>query len=353
MILFLLACGNGEDSNKAPDSAGPDPLSWDVAADGPYHVGYRVWAWTYNTGLRERTINVHVWYPTEDTGGVPPTYMIGTPDADSFTDATLAPSAYGDQYPVHVYSHGYMGFAASSADLMRYYASHGWIAIAPDHTDNTLLDTTEPLPARHYYERPMDIPQSIAAVEADSILAGKLDLSRVLLSGHSFGSYTTWSVGGATFDVARITERCNDGSIADCSADDLAVFSTDLSDDRVVATLPMAGTLSTDWFGETGHRTIQGPVFFMSGTEDQVGQDTQWDLIDQIDFTWIDVEGACHQTFAMGGCLVLEKEEGYAIVNTYGLAFGRANILGDTSVSGILDGSVVVSDKVSFQRKVE
>ena len=67
---------------------------------------------------------------------------------------------------------------------------------------------------------------------------------------------------------------------------------------------------------------------------------------------WIDIEDGCHQTFATGICADLEAEEGYAIVNAYALAFGRAHVLGDDSaeVVGVLDGSVTVSERVTMQQ---
>ena len=52
--------------------------------------------------------------------------------------ASLAAPADGKGYPVHVYSHGSSGFPATSFRMARYFASHGWLYVAPTHVGNTL-----------------------------------------------------------------------------------------------------------------------------------------------------------------------------------------------------------------------
>jgi hypothetical protein len=72
-----------------------------------------------------------------------------------------------------------------------------------------------------------------------------------------------------------------------------------------------------------------------------------------VDYTWIDLEGGCHQAFAMGGCGGLPTDEGFTIVNTWAMAFARAHVLEarDARVDGILDGSESVSPRVAFARR--
>ena len=43
---------------------------------------------------------------------------------------------------------------------MRYFASHGWIAIAPNHTNNLLADHVDPLPTEHFIHRSLDLKYS-------------------------------------------------------------------------------------------------------------------------------------------------------------------------------------------------
>lgn len=353
MILLLACAPSGEDT--AAPAAAVDGLSFPLDAPGPFGVGYRTWTVTYTPGpdIPDRTVVVSLWYPTDGSAGAQTNDTMGFVLADTRRDAPLAASAYGGSYPVVVHSHGYQGWSGNSAFLWHHLATHGWLVVVPDHTDNTLFGNVDPLPTAHWFERPLDIRAALDSLPDQVGPAAAID--RVLLSGHSFGVYTTWAAGGATYDLAEVEARCDAGEIGDgtCTAAERAMFTSDLSDDRVVATLPMAGSYDTAWFGETGYHTIQGPVFAMSGSEDDVGADEQWARMTDIPLTWIDIAGGCHQTFGIGGCADLDDPTGQAIVETYSLAWARAQVLGDTdpTVTGILDGSLVVSPLVSLQHR--
>jgi predicted dienelactone hydrolase len=362
LLVALAACpapADDDDSAAPPD--GVDPLAWDVTDSGPYHVGYVHWPHTYTLpgGAGERTIEVHLWYPTDDeenTSGEVVRYLGTFLDEDAWLYATPAPPADGVAYPVHAYTHGHRGFAGSSAFLARRLASHGWVTIAPDHTNNTLIDNVDPRATSLYFARSTDVSESIDQLEAVGLthLAGAVDTSRVLLSGHSFGSHSTWASGGAAFDMDVIEARCAAGQVGDgtCTPGEIEVFRGGLGDDRVAAMIPMAGTPSEDWFGPTGHLAVQHPVLNMSGTDDDVGAQGMFDKSDGLDFTWIEVEGGCHHLFGLGACENIPTDEGFSIVGTYALAFARAHVLGDAGATtqGILDHSIEVSDRVAFQR---
>lgn len=352
-MLLLLACASPSADDTASEPA-VDGLSFPIDAPGPYGVGYRTWEVTYTPGpgIPDRTVVVSLWYPTETSTGDQVNDTMGFILTDTRGDAPLADPAYGGSYPVVVHSHGYQGWSGNSAFLWHHLATHGWVVVVPDHTDNTLFGAVDPLPAAHYFERPLDIR---AALDSLSEQVPDADPSRVLLTGHSFGAYTTWAAGGASYDIAAVQARCDAGEIGDgsCTEAERAMYASDLSDDRVVATMPMAGGYDTAWFGETGYRSIQGPAFLMSGSEDDVGDQEVWDRMTDIPLTWIDVAGGCHQTFGIGGCGGLDDTTGWSIVETYALAYARAQVLGDDTpaVLGVLDGSQVVSDLVTFQRR--
>ncbi|MCO4744856.1 MAG: hypothetical protein KC912_08705 [Proteobacteria bacterium] len=344
IVALLVACSGSPEPEPEP----VDGLSLDVAARGPFNPGYRLTTLTYDPGLGEgtRTLDVHIWYPTEsaDFDEVSYSYEVFTDD-QVVPDAALATSAYGGSFPVQVYSHGDRGFGGSSSFLARHFATHGWITIAPDHLDNLTFDTVEPKTTAHFIHRPHDIAESLDLLERDPEFAGLADTAKVVMSGHSFGSYTTWASAGGSYD--NIDTFCVDRS---CTEAERAEFAAGFDDPRVVATIPMAGTIRRSWLGDNGHSTVDLPVMFMSGTEDPVGQQGQWDAMDSIDFTWLDIEGACHNAFALGSCFTLDTDEGFEIIQTYALAFARRHVLDDDTVSDILDGSTEVSDKVAFQR---
>lgn len=366
----VLGCGSGGESSGSTGSSaagggsGPEMpdgglLHFPVDAVGPFRVGYRAWKITYEPkagGGGPREIGINVWYPTLDTEGTNPVYLKLFEDTDVLENAALAPPIEPAGYPVHVYSHGASGFGATSSDLMHYFASHGWVAVAPDHTGNTLGTPTSPYPLSLYVHRSTDVSAALDALDAlpeGDPLAGKCRTERVILSGHSFGTFTTWASGGAAFDPSALEAKCNAGEFTEpCAPEQIDAFAKGLGDARVVAGLPMAGG-SPGWIADGGFDAASKPFFLMTGSNDPVGAEAVWDATTSLDLTWIDIEGGCHQLFALGGCAEVDSAVGYAIVNTYALAFARRHVLGDESdrVARLLDGTEPVSDLVTFQRK--
>jgi predicted dienelactone hydrolase len=353
MAVFSLACGSEQKK--------PVMLSWAVDAAGPFGTGYRTLPITYmaaGTG-EDRTLDIHVWYPTEATTGEHPTYEVFFDDPISIVDAPLAPPSHPDGYPVHVYSHGNMGFGGASPFLMRYFASHGWVVVAPDHTGNTLSDNVDPRPPSIYLQRATDVSAVLDWLEglpSDDPLYKKAMTERVVLSGHSFGAHTCWASAGASFDMDLVTTQCEASSGpfpgGPCSETELAAYAQGVGDARVVGVIPMAGSIDRALFGDQGHTSVTIPVFAMSGTDDPVGAEQQFTSTEGVDMTWIDIEGGCHQAFALGFCDHIADEKVFPIIQTYALAFGRRHVLSDLSngVVGRLDGSISVADEVEFHR---
>lgn len=348
----LTGCG-GDD--PGPDGNPHASLDLPVDQRGPYQAGHKLYETTYTPeGESEpRTIKIHVWYPTEETSGEHPTFVGLFAGIYSFEDATLAPPLEEAGYPVHVYSHGDRGWAGTSEELMSYYASHGWVAVGPDHTGNTLDGNLDPRPTATYITRPQDISQSLDFLEnlpSEEPLAGRLQLDRVVMSGHSFGTYSTWAIAGTDYDVEAIRADCPSAE-GTCSEAELDAFSAGFRDPRVIAGIPMAGGDRKEWFTDLDSAEI--PILLMSASADPVGADQVFAEMQSLDLTWVEVSGGCHQLFGLGNCPDIENGVGYGIVDTYALAFGRHHVLGDDSAKtlGILDGSTSVSDLVTFQRK--
>jgi predicted dienelactone hydrolase len=334
-----------------------DPLTWSPRARGPFHIGYRQVMHTYTPrgSMTPRTIPVHLWYPTRTLTGRHPTYARLVMDPESIIDAPLAASVHPGGYPVHVYSHGDRGFAGTSAFLMRYFASHGWVCAAPDHVGNTLPEpVADPRPYALYHLRSQDVSgalNALTALPASDPLSGRMQTMRTVLSGHSFGTHTVWASAGATFDVAQIRARCT--AQVGCTPSDLTVFEAGLRDARFVAVIPMAGSINRSLFGATGHSSVTVPLLAMSGTADPVGADAQFATTDPMPMHWIDVRDGCHQFFALGSCGAIADSEQEPIVGAWALAFARRHILADNSaaVLSLLDGSMPVSDRVTLHRR--
>jgi predicted dienelactone hydrolase len=364
LTLCAAAC-NDESSGPQDDAGAPvDPLTWSVTEPGPYACGHRTLETTYTPpgGLPPRTIPVHVWYPSDVAEGDHPVYRSLFVDEHAWEDVPLAKSPWKAGLPVLVHSHGHKGFAGNSARLMCHFASHGWLAVAPEHVGNTLGDTPDVRPLALYFERPLDVRAAldlVSAPPAGDPLAGAADLAHVAMSGHSFGTYTAWAVAGATFDAAAIQKQCDAGEVGECAATLLAVFATDLSEKRASIVVPMAGGRD-DFFGDKGYDAAGVPVLLMSGSLDVVGADSLFADVSGVDLTWVDVDGGCHQLFGLGNamlgaaaCKDLPDEEGFSIVNPWVLAYTRYHVLADRGdqVSGIVEGSASLSARVHVEHK--
>lgn len=350
---------------SAPDAEKPvDPATFGVTDAGPFTCGHRELMVTYTppAGQPARTIPVHLWYPSTATDGEHPHYRGIFLDSVAWEEGAAAPPAFEGGYPVLLHSHGYMGFAGNSARLMCHFASHGWVAVAPEHIGNTLVDTPKPLPLAQFYERPLDMRAALDLVThlpAADPPAGLVDLGHLGVSGHSFGTYTAWAQGGAAFDAAAIQAKCDGGDPGACDAAGLAVFSTDLSEPRAKAIIPMAGG-HHDFFGPSGLDAARVPVLLMTGSLDHVGGDTLFNEVTKVDLTWADVENGCHQLYGLGNtlqggpdCLALPDEEGFAIVNPFILAFARYHVLGErgAEVKGLVEGTAGLSKKMQWHHK--
>lgn len=322
------------------------PLSWDFEEAGPYRIGHRSFPVEYQPMTAvSRAINVHVWYPTEDEEGQTTKYRTII-DQGTFENATIAASAFRDgTYPVHLHSHGRQGYGGASVDVLRYFVSHGWVAVAPDHTGDTIFDAQMPLSVPVYAYRLLDLKVSLDELEAlpmDDPLSGKLRTSSVLLSGHSLGAFLAWGAAGVPFAPRDVAARCADvdaDAEEPCGAEPFAPFEN-VSEPRVAAVIPMAGVLRTEWYEDDGHTAVEVPVLTLTGSEDPVGQQEQWDRIIGIDHTWIDFAGVCHHLFSVGTCSQVPRADGLAAVNAYALGFGRRHILADDGedVRSLLSG---------------
>ena len=378
-FLFALAACSGADKsgttdpNGASDDTGgadgagdggaadrPDPLSFDLHEAGPYQVGYAQITVDYDVLGETRSIPVSVWYPTEATTGEPVRYINLYVDSVSLGGAPATPPLSEAGYPVLLHSHGYQGFSGTSAFLMHHFASHGWVAIAPEHVDNLLTRSLDPLPTSHHVHRPLDMREALAATvaQAPSLLAGPIDLGRVAMSGHSFGVYTSWATAGGTMDPARIAAACaGDGTFETntCTAEEQAMLlSPELAAPEVTASVLLAGGIRRSLFGDDGHRTVGGPMLSLTGSEDGTSGIEQFESSQGIDLTWVDLEGGCHQTFALGTCDTLPTEDGYRMVRSWSLAFLRHHLQGDVSEDtlALISGEVPVDPRAHTRVRV-
>ena len=95
-----------------------------------------------------------------------------------------------------------------------------------------------------------------------------------------------------------------------------------------------SSTIRDSFFGEDGYKAVDIPVLFMTGSEDKPdAAQSDYDSVEGIDFRWLELDGACHETFGYGECRTLDPGLGFEIVGAYALAFGRTVVLQDESSS--------------------
>jgi len=299
-----------------------------------------------------RVVPVGIWYPTDAEDGEPATYIETFVDEASWVDASFSDPAPGCRLPLVVYSHGSQAWGGNTSPILRHLVAQGWVAAAPDHVGNTLIDNEEPRPVSYSRTRVADIVATIDALEAlpeGDPLHDRVDTSRVLVLGHSFGGQTAWLLAGPTFDTAVIAERC-DASELGCSDAERASYDAPVSDPRVVAVMPLDGFAGDDLVATEGWATADRPILYLSQAGD--GDDGPFAAAAAADVTWGRVEGACHETFTNSPllCDTFDKEEGLTLTAAYLTAFAARHVLGLEAApyDGILDGSTVIDDRVTL-----
>jgi len=165
--------------------------------------------------------------------------------------------------PVVLFSHGLGGSRTGSVFLGEHWAGRGYVAVFLQHpgSDDSVWKEAEGGQRRQALQqavslknlvlRAQDVPAVLNQLEiwnADktNVLARRLDLKKVGMSGHSFGAITTQAVSGQTFPVGG--QKFTDGRIKAA-----VVFSP---------SAPRAGNVDTA-FG-----AVKVPWLLMTGTKD-------------------------------------------------------------------------------------
>jgi predicted dienelactone hydrolase len=234
------------------------PIPEPYAISGPYQVGTRVFPLVDETRNElygqnpeaKREIMVQVWYPASPTAEneqgtwMPdiqyagpalaeyielPRFMLNHLEyarGNSFVDAPV--SADGADFPVLIFSHGWSGFREQNFYQVEELASHGYVVAAISHTYGAIL-TVFP-DGRQMAKNEAALPDGVTEEEyalasnllvrqwagdigfvldelaqldqsADWPLAGRLDMSKVGVFGHSTG-------GGAAAEFCGVDARC-------------------------------------------------------------------------------------------------------------------------------------------------
>ena len=348
---------------EAGQEAGQEFVFTDLNADpinrGPAHVGYMSEDITYPPDFeaQDRQIRLALWYPAQEGSGEGEArYPLFTPDQAEFN----ALPNLNQPAPLLVYSHGAKVWPEMGAFMAEYFASHGWVVLAVAHTGDSLDNVAGDRPDQIYAWRPLDLSAALDHLEnlpQAHLLQGVINTQKVLVSGHSFGGYTTFVSAGAQFDLEYLqTTHCQErgGSLCDSLAGSLGTrLDNGFFDSRFAATIPQsAGNYDFLRFG-TG--LVQIPTLMITATRDQScteegSNQPFWEALTQRDAPLRDQHRrlsfleAGHATFTVA-CQhlpALEQDDGCGpdftpvleaqkLMLAYSLIFARAYILGDES----------------------
>lgn len=120
-------------------------------------------------------------------------------------------------FPVILYSHGDGGTGKDARGLARFWATRGYVVLAPSHRDApSAKNVGDP---KAWETRARDLAFLIDSLpvigERVPPLAGKLDGARLGVGGHSYGAYTAGLLSGATVAPPKGSKNPKPESFAD------------------------------------------------------------------------------------------------------------------------------------------
>jgi len=346
---------------------------WDITTHGPYGIGYTTDEFTYQARPdgRSRTLRVALWYPTREKSGIVARYLGLLPRINIFgemgqrviVDASISGEG---PYPVLIFSHGNGSLAEQSYFMTEFFTSHGWVVLAVDHTNNTFADNGGSINLESSLDRPQDISALIDWVEdlgEDHILFGQTT-DDIVLSGHSFGGFTTLANAGITFAIDDVLAECTSGSIdrdvceTFTNEETLQVFREGFGDERIKVAIPQTPGIGAV-FGD-GAKDITIPTLVLTGAKDITlpnveDGDPIWEGFTGGNNLRVDFKEGGHFTFSNmcelfgnavdqvgdDGCNedFIPFDEAFPIINHYSMAFARFHLFGDMSDMGLITGT--------------
>jgi predicted dienelactone hydrolase len=270
------------------------------------------------------------------------------------------PTSGSAPYPVVIFSHGLGGSREAAGYLGDCWSQHGYLCVFVQHPGSdksvwesargagrqAILSTLKPAAnAEQAVNRAEDIKFVLNELERrnqnDPLLKGKLKLSEIALSGHSFGAGTTLSVAGQIYGQR--------GALA--------------KDERIKAAIYLCPPVAKG-DPEQSYHGINIPGLLLTGTlDDSPINDTKaadrripFDHIKGPQQYFVNIIGADHATF--GGrafrAQTDKDEKFHEIIEKVSTEFLDSTLKGDSTARNWLDSKGITSylgDAARFERK--
>lgn len=178
-----------------------------------------------------------------------------------YTPITDDPEA---SFPVILWSHGLGGGRDGAGFISRAVCAHGYVVAHIQHegTDTSLWEgkpghpwdviRSTHIPRKATTQRLRDVPFALSQLDALARENTLLDMSRIGMSGHSFGAMTTQVMAGQTRGHGKYAYRLREGR-----------FSAGIAYSPVPVRQKHSSASPAHYYG-----TIEMPLFIMTGTAD-------------------------------------------------------------------------------------
>lgn len=240
--------------------------------------------------------------------------------------------------PVVLFSHGLGGSREGSAFLGEHWARRGYLAVFLQHPGSDtsvwkgkgagggMRAMKEAASAGNFMLRVQDVPAVLDQLEVwnrqeGHPLQGRMDLSKVGMSGHSFGAVTTQAVSGQK----------------------AALGATGFTDSRIKAAIAFSPSVPHAGSPENAFGSVKIPWMLMTGTEDSSpisgataeSRQQVYPALPPGDKYELVLEGAPHSVFTERGSRNPNHHRAILALST---AFWDAELRGDAAAKAWLDG---------------
>ncbi|MFF0224299.1 alpha/beta hydrolase family protein [Streptomyces sp. NPDC004629] len=221
-------------------------------------------------------------YRASDLGGPEPTPIVSVkpvvlpaPQRGEDLNVRISAPVAGTDLPIVLFAHGFGSNLDGYAPLVDHWASHGFVVIQATHLDSKRLhlDADDPRKPHMWRYRVQDMKRILD--ELDTLeasvpgLAGRVDHSRTVAAGHSFGGQTAGILVGL---------RVGDPQTG---------VAQDMSDPRVMASIQLAtagkggdeltpfALKNAPWLRDQDFSHISAPGLVVAGDKDELPLSTR------------------------------------------------------------------------------